>query len=482
MDSAIHPRTFVEGTLATAATAALLYFGNGMQPVWPLMWFAFIPVLWFALRSPWGWAACASFAAFLLGNLNLFSYFTRTLGLPASTWIQLFAAAGIAFTLVTLLFRALALRGALWSALITLPAAWTTLEFIRNFTTPHGTAASLAYSQLGFLPFLQLASITGPWGMTFFLLLFPSAVVLWLHHRAQFPQNASRILAVPLAALAAILAFGVARLSAHTADTVRVGLIASDLKANDTVVNAGAPTERLFRDYAQAAEALIAQGAKAIVIPEKLGVTMQGQSQPADTAFQSLADKTGATIVAGVVDVDGAVKYNQARIYSPTAPLQTYNKEHMLPPFESNLTPGTQLVLLPRGKQLWGVAICKDMDFRAPASRYGTAGAGLLLVPAWDFVVDAAWHGHIAVMRGVEDGFSIARAAKNGYLTVSDSRGRILAERRSNAAPFATLLADVPAQHYSTLYQKLGNWFAWVAALLLVLALVQWVRLQFKRS
>ena len=33
-----------------------------------------------------------------------------------------------------------------------------------------------------------------------------------------------------------------------------------------------------------------------------------------------------------------------------------------------------------------------------------------MLVPAWDFVVDAGWHGHIAVMRGVENGFSIARA------------------------------------------------------------------------
>jgi apolipoprotein N-acyltransferase len=67
-----------------------------------------------------------------------------------------------------------------------------------------------------------------------------------------------------------------------------------------------------------------------------------------------------------------------------------------------------------------------------------------MLVPAWDFVVDRSWHGHIAVMRGVEDGFSIARAAKNGYLTVSDDRGRIVGETRSDSAPFATLLVDVP--------------------------------------
>jgi apolipoprotein N-acyltransferase len=57
------------------------------------------------------------------------------------------------------------------------------IEYLRNLTTPHGTAGSLAYSQLRFLPFLQLASVTGPWGMTFLLLLFPSAVTLGWHLR-----------------------------------------------------------------------------------------------------------------------------------------------------------------------------------------------------------------------------------------------------------------------------------------------------------
>ena len=52
-----------------------------------------------------------------------------------------------------------------------------------------------------------------------------------------------------------------------------------------------------------------------------------------------------------------------------------------------------------------------------------------MLVPAWDFTLDRFEHGHIAVMRAVEDGFSLARAARGGFLTVSDDRGRILARR-----------------------------------------------------
>jgi apolipoprotein N-acyltransferase len=99
-----------------------------------------------------------------------------------------------------------------------------------------------------------------------------------------------------------------------------------------------------------------------------------------------------------------------------------------------------------------------------------------MLVPGWDFVVDGSWHGHIAVMRGVEDGFSIARAAKNGFLTVSDDRGRILGEVSSGSAPFATLLVDVPTAHSWTIYQLLGDWFAWVAIALLAIVIIQLLR------
>jgi apolipoprotein N-acyltransferase len=255
----------------------------------------------------------------------------------------------------------------------------------------------------------------------------------------------------------AVLVFGAVRLAMPMTETARVGLITSDEKANAGVTDPGADTKRLFRDYAREAQKLAANGAQAIVMPEKLGVTLEGKSAETDAVLQSVAAQTGATVVAGVVHVDAPVKYNEARIYAPGSDVQHYDKQHMLPPFESNLKPGTTLTLLPRPHQKWGVAICKDMDFASPARLYGEAGTGLILVPGWDFVVDGSWHGHIAVMRGVEDGFSIARAAKNGFLTVSDDRGRIVGEVSSSSAPFATLLVDVPTAHSSTVYQVLGD-------------------------
>ncbi|HEX4580620.1 MAG TPA: nitrilase-related carbon-nitrogen hydrolase [Acidobacteriaceae bacterium] len=458
--------------LVIAVSAFLVWFGNGLDPWWPLLWFAPLPVLLFALHSTWRSAAVVAFLAWLLGCLNLWHYL-RLVGVPAAAWFSIFGTVAVIFAAAVLAFRALMHRGAPWSALVVLPAIWVSLEYLRNLTTPHGTAGSLAYSQLHFLAFLQLASITGPWGMSFLLLLFPAALAIGLYLRRSQPQQALSIVAASLGIIVLILVFGVVRLAIPQSQKVKVGLIASDTPANVNVAAPGATSRRLFADYAREAEGLAARGAQFIIVPEKLATVTDTDAGETDDIFQPLADKTGSTIVVGLVHKSGLHEYNQARIYTPQAPVASYDKHHMLPPFESNLTPGTSLTLLPQPQGTRGVAICKDMDFTPLSRRYGNAGAGLMLVPAWDFNIDRAWHGHIAVMRGVEDGFSVARAAKDGYLTVSDDRGRIAAETRSDSAPFATLLADVPAAHDSTLYLLLGNWFAWLSLAICAFTLVR---------
>jgi len=330
---------------------------------------------------------------------------------------------------------------------------------------------------LNFLPILQLASVTGPWGISFVVLLFPAALAIGLHLRRTAPKQALRIVGASLGAIVLVLIFGAIRLAQPAPhQLVRVGLIASDQPANMDIADEGPQTARLFRDYADEAEKLAVRGAQVIVLPEKLGVALARDTNSTDALFQSLANKTKADIIVGLVLVSSPVAYNQARVYAPDAPVLTYDKHHMLPPFESNLKPGTTLTLMPEPHRTWGVAICKDMDFTPLSRQYGNADAGLMLVPAWDFNLDRFEHGHMAVMRGVESGFTIVRAAKQGYLTVSDNRGRILAETRSDSAPFASLMADVPAAHDATVYLLLGDWFAWLALATLIFTLTQLYR------
>jgi apolipoprotein N-acyltransferase len=468
-------RTFA-ALLAFALTVILVWFGDGLNPWWPLLWFAPLPVLWFSLRSSGLSTALVAGLSWLVGSLNLWGYL-RSQGTPFSVWLEVFSMVALVFALAVLLFRTLAMRGAVWAALIAFPAAWVSCEFVRNLLSVHATAGSLAYTQLKFLPFLQLASITGPWGMSFLLLLFPAALAIGLHLRKTAPKQAMQVVGATLGVIVAVLVFGAVRLAlVPQQDQVKVGLIASDEPANLDVAAEGADTDRLFGSYARKAQELAARGAQVIVLPEKIGVVLDSKNNDADSIFQSLADQTKSTIVVGEVHISPPARYNQARVYAPNAPVLAYDKHHLLPPFESSLKPGISLTVIPKPSETWGVAICKDMDFTPLSRQYGRADVGLMLVPAWDFNLDRTWHGHMAVMRGVEDGFSIARAARNGYLTVSDDRGRVLAEARSDSAPFATVLAEVPVTHQTTPYLLIGDWFGWFAIAMLALTILRLYR------
>jgi len=471
---------------AVLATAVLIWFGTGLEPYWPLMWFAPLPVLLFALDATWWGAAMVSALGMMLGLLNLWGLLHGALKLPWPAVAPLYVAEGVAFALATLLFRALARRRAYWSALLAFPACWVCFEWLLNLTGPHGTGGSLAYSQLQFLPFLQLASITGPWGMSFLLCAFPAALALAIRLHSVARREGYRILGATAAVLVAALIFGAARLLAPPAagTPVKVGLAASD-GANEGVADEGDPAARLLRAYAPSVQRLAQQGAVVVVLPEKLVVAVDPDTRSLDAELQQLAEHSHVQLVVGMLRVVPAgvagplkIKYNEARIYTPGAPVEHYDKEHMLPPFESNLTPGKSLELL-RGRGgvgTWGVAICKDMDFTRLSRRYGDAGAGLMLVPAWDFYLDWIQHGHMAVMRGVESGFSVVRSAKGGSLFVSDDRGRIVAETRSDSEPFSSLLASVSQVHEKTLFLRLGDGVAWLALAILVLCLAQLVR------
>ena len=468
----VDKRPALFATLAVLSTAALFLVGNGMNPIWPVMWIAPIPVLVLAAETTSWWVAGGAAAlSMLLGSLTMLYYLHFALHLPVTAWLIPFSIASLLFAVGVLLFRGLLHRGAAFSAMIALPAFWSVCEYGASFAPANGTAGSLAYTQERFLPILQVASLTGPWGITFLLLLFPSAVVSGLYLRRRRLPQAAHVAGLALAVLAGAVLFGAIRLAApNSQQHVKVGLLDTD-----TVVFADeAPDmQELIKSYAEQAERLARQGAKIVLMPEKTGLLLDSDTKTTDLVLQSVADRTGATLVIGVLHVVARDSFNEARIYTPDRPIATYDKQHMLPPFESKLTPGTSLALLSKPALPIGVAICKDMDFIHPALDYGRSGIDLLLDPAWDFNVDRTWHGHIAIMRGVEGGYAIAHTAKDGFLTVTDDRGRILGEVRTNSGPFVSLLVDVPMRHDQTVFDRYGTWFPWMAGLLLVAAAVR---------
>jgi apolipoprotein N-acyltransferase len=438
--------------LVVSATAACWYFGTGLHPVWFLLWLAPLPVLQLAQRMPASAAFATSFLAAAIGGLNLWSYLREVT--PLSVTLLVILGPALVFGWFVVVHRSFVLRGRLLRAAFSLPILWTANEFLAELASPHSTFGNLAYTQMNCLAILQIASITGIWAVSFLVFLFSSTLAALLGPQPR--KGAWRVAVTVIVLYSAVLGYGFFRL--HTTPTgprLTVGLIASD--APQTLLPDSAGTVRLVAAYAEHIPPLAAQGAQVIVIPEKLGRIGPSSLARADEILEQAAKTSGLWILAGFQHMPNL---NEARLYSPTGVLAaTYEKHHMLPAFESDLLPGTKRVTIDQRSGRWGIEICKDMDFPGLARQYARGGAGLLLVPAWDFVADGWLHGRMAILRGVEAGFNIARAPKQGILMVTDDRGHVLAERASSAAPFATLVASVPVVNQPTLYDRMGNWF-----------------------
>jgi apolipoprotein N-acyltransferase len=449
-------------------SAAALWRGTGLEPVWWLTWLAPWPVLSFGLRASVPAAAAVAFAAWALGGLNLWSYYRTTIGAPLPVAVVATVVPAIAFAAGVALTRALARRGRFFFATLALPAGWTALEYVVSRLSPHGTFGSIAYTQMDCLPLVQVAALLGISGITFLLLLVPSALAL-----VTLPvigPDRVRIGWVTAAAVTIVLSHGAWRLFREDGvrTSVTVGLVAAD-RPEQPISTETDEGRLLIERYVRASEALSARAAQVVVLPETVLRVTEAGVEGVARRFAGLTE-SGVTVVVGT-DRTAAGRETNAAIALQAGPVAVYAKRHLLQPLESRFEPGTDLVLLNTPSGLLGLAICKDMDFPHLGRGYARRGAAMVAVPAWDFGVDGWLHSRMAALRGIEGGFAVARAARGGRLTLSDDRGRVIGEVDSASASMASVLATVRVGRAVTLYARLGDGFAWLSCGVLTLAL-----------
>lgn len=456
------------GICAVLSSAVGFNFGTGLQPHWWLTWLAPIPVLLFAYKASRSHAFLAAFAAFLLGVFTYWNYF-RILHLPIPVRVLAFVGPSCVFAFGVLRSRQFFLRGNRILAVLALPVVWTSFEYLISLGA-NGTALNIAYSQMNFLPALQVVSVTGIWGLDFLLFLIPSLAATII--TAREPATRFQLTFATILILVVVMGFREWRLRrTPTGEQVIIGLASTDQRP--LMADNEADASAIVRAYSDAIDHLAAQGAQVIVIPEKIASVSSYESGIVADALRSAAQRNRVLVVVGVDRPDRPLKHNIAIAFSPQGALEAvYEKHFMVPGWEDGYERGTRVAMLPKQHSNWGVAICKDMDFPALSRRYAAQHAQLMLVPAWDFTVDDWLHGRMAILRGVESGFAIARSAKQGLMTISDDRGRVLAQQGSSAASTSMLIGTITLSTDRTLYSRLGDWFAWFNLGLLVVVLV----------
>lgn len=429
--------------------------------LWALALLAPIPVLWFAFHSERCWIVClTAFAAMLVGMTNLIPPYGSVF--PPFVLIIAMTLPALAFTGAVMGARFVALRVAPISGVIAFAALWTGFDYLSS-QGPNGAASSPAYSQLALPWMIQGASVFGIWIITAVMGLFAAGVAMALAKR----QREFAIFAV--AVLVVNLGYGHWRLaSAPKGEIVRVGLAGDDDLIGAGLKDDEAKALAVMKAYAAAGRALAQQEANVIVFPEKIAVVRPAWRSAINAEFETLAHIGHALVVVGV-DERAPDRQNNALVFFANGAVpQSYSKRRLVPGLEREFTPGTKSFMLSDGT---GVSICKDMDFPAMLRSDAMVGPNLYAVPAWDFSKDAVWHARLAIMRGVENGFAVARAANQGLLTLSDAYGRVLAVKKTSQGGMVMLRGDLQRGPGATLYAKIGDSLAFISIALSLLLL-----------
>lgn len=444
--------------VGAAIIGVALRFVVNLEPMWWLAWFVPGSLLALALRTgTWASRGCIALAAAIGVTVNV-PFFLKVM--PPVPVVIVMTLQVLLWLLVIGSARriVLAFRSA-WTVLA-LPVIGVAADTLLAHFTPDGNWGSLAYTQAEVLPIAQLASVFGVGGILFVLLLVNSAVAFLLHFglklRGALPVYGSAAFVAGVAAC-----YGVWRLQAPVVgEPVTFGIVSIDDFVTPREVHR---SEEIWRRYESQVAALSAAGAQLVLLPEKISVLPTAQSEPLKTRLSAIARAHRIWLVAGLGVDTGRERRNEAWWFAPDGALRTNYLKHFMAPPEREFVSGVEFPVNRIEAVNYGVAICKDMHFASLGRDFGSRDAGVMLVPAWDFDDDAWLAAHMTKLRGVENGYTIVRAARNGLLSVSDPYGRMLAETRSTPLPGASLLATATVgPRVSTIYTRIGDALGWL--------------------
>ena len=462
--------------LASLLSGALLAGVVNLHPWWPLAWIAPVPLLVAAFHTTAREARWLSLLSAVIGLATNFGYYDAVLGGPVLA-VLLILLQALLWQSIVPATRRIVVGSSHWATVFVYPILWAAADTLVSTFSPHGSFGSLAYTQSDALPVAQFAALAGTPGIVFIVALFASTLALWAYRGSAM---APKSYVLPAALTAAVLAFGAWRLAKppEAGQRIRIGLAAID----DFIGPRMPPAlvTKVWDRYAAAIGELAGEGAKLILLPEKIEVL---DEEPAGKRrlewISALARQHRIYLGGGVGIRKDRDLYNRFWLFAPSGEMiSVYDKQRPVPGIEREFTAGVRNGIQKIEGTTYGIAICKDMHFASLARSYKRDGADVMLVPAWDFDRDDWMTARMTAMRGVESGFTVIRASRQGMLTVSDRTGRILAEKRSGGLPGVSLIASAPLTHASaTPYARLGDLVGYCCFVLAVGIRFYWAKL-----
>ena len=357
---------------------------------------------------------------------------------------------------------------AFWTTFI-FPVVTTATDFLISGDSPFGTFGAQAYTQYGVSPLMQLASITGLWGISFITAWFAS-VANYVWERGFDWQQVRKGIMVYASVMVLVFGYGFGRvwLAPEAASSVRVAGFNADVSIPELMALSSdeaafrAATQGVHQQYLERSRLAVDDGAEIVVWPEGAGLGYEDDVAELLAAGQAFAAEEGIYLVMPTFTLyenSERLPENVLNIVDPQGQLALSHTKFGGSQFEGSLPgPGTLQTLETPYGTLSGV-ICWDADFPTVINEAGRQDVNLLLIPSNDWYEVRDVHADMAVFRAIENGTSIFRQTTNGVSLATDAYGRIL-NRTDQFEEGSDQLVDVPLNSTATLFPKLGDFFA----------------------
>jgi len=471
----------------------------------PAAWVTLVPLLVLVrgrrARVAFGWGALYGFASALACTWWLAQaiagYFAAGIVVGALATGAAYAVA-VSATFGTFAVGAARLLGPGhgWGARVATASLWVAVELVRARVLGQPWAL-LGYTQHGVTPVIQMASVTGVYGVSFVVALGNVALAeAWMRRRAGARWwPALRVLAPAGAVVAALAIAGglVVHADEPSGAPQRVLVIQSNVPPAFQWTRAYAESQ--FLALARLTASAAREHQPALIVWPEHALPLYLEQEPVLAAeLERIARRAGADLVLGAPRFADGQTYNSVRLVRPgRGAVAAYDKQRLVPfaeapppfavatasaaqsesprAFVAGTEPGLLLGAMPLGASICHEALYPDVVNGAVAE-----GAEVLVNVANDGWLDGEWgvasrqHFAMTVFRAVETRRPLVRAATTGVSGVIDPFGRVVAATAPNTAAVAS--ATIHPRQGLTPYVRFGDAFAIGCVLVAVVALL----------
>ncbi|TRZ95372.1 apolipoprotein N-acyltransferase [bacterium] len=339
--------------------------------------------------------------------------------------------------------------------LLFIPALWVVLEYLRGHLLSGFGWALLGYSQYLNLPVIQIADITGVWGVSF-LVMISNVIIYTLITRRSSGRAKVKSSWFAISCIIIVLLYGFYKINqtpkAESQSSLTISVIQGNIPQEMKWDNRSSSLiiERYFNLTAKA----IKDGPDLIIWPEAaLPVVLEEEPVYFDKVL-NFTRKISTPLLLGVVTYRDNLYYNSALLISKEGSfIRRYDKIHLVPFGEyiplrkvfdfletiapiGDITAGKEYTLFEvsragrRPLAVFSVLICFEDLFPELSRRFVSRGAEFLVN-----ITNDAWFGdtsspyqHLAasVFRAVENRVFLVRSANTGVSGFISPQGKII--------------------------------------------------------